>query len=335
MLENNVDRGIPALRVALTSQCNLDCEYCPPKGENFVNVKKPLSTRKLTEIIKVFYEIGFRQFGFTGGEPLLQKDLSIILKECSGLEQRYFKLYSNGTLLKKQIDILRWFDLVKLSLDTLNPKKYAKITGKDCCQDVLEGIELARKNKIKLRINTVLTKRNQEEIFDLIQFCSDKKIDLKILDLNCFEVPGYAAWRRLYIKPSGIIKELKKRGLSKKNIYTTGHYGIVMPEFRLNGIFIRIKDTRQSSVYSPVCKNCEYFPCQEGLYHLTLTSDGKLKMCKHRADIYCDLRQETKSKVKERIECFLNKHYFSAKRTPLQKQVFLGYFGNAKDDERK
>lgn len=81
------DKKIPALRIVLTTSCNSTCEYCPPKGENFINTEEnSFPTGKLLNILKLFHEIGFRQFGFTGGEPLLRNDLGLILKECSKLD---------------------------------------------------------------------------------------------------------------------------------------------------------------------------------------------------------------------------------------------------------
>lgn len=295
-----MDKRFPALRVALTTCCNLRCEYCPPKGENFINTKNDLSAKKLLSILNVFYEIGFRHFGFTGGEPLLRNDLHLILRECSKFQDSFLKLYTNGILLKERIEILRNLNLIKLSLDSIERNKYRKITGKEKLKSVLEGLESAIENKIKIRINAVLTQKNFDGMLNLIDFCCSKKIDLKILDLNCFDTPGHSIWRRLYKSPSEIAGLLERNGLTKRIIYTTGNYGIPMPEFRWNGTSIRIKDTKESSVYSPACKSCRYFLCQEGLYHLTLTSDGKLKMCRHRPDIYTDLSQKTDSEIKKR-----------------------------------
>lgn len=323
----NIDKKFPALRVVLTSQCNLNCEYCPPKGENFGNVGKPIQIERLLKILTIFYEIGFRQFGFTGGEPLLNEDLPIILKACSSFKGRHLKLYTNGILVKNKIDILKEFDLVKVSLDSISHERYKEITGKNRIKDVLEGIELAKKNNKRIRINAVLTKKNYNDIFNLINFCHSKELDLKILDLNCFDIPGYSTWKNLYKSPSEIIDFLEMKKLNKRIIYTTGDYGIPMPEFKWGGINIRIKDTKKSSVYSPACRNCKYRLCQEGLYQMTLTSDGKLKMCRHRPDINIDLSRKDDTETKKSILYFLNTHYFMAKRAFSQKQVFLGYFG--------
>jgi len=332
---NNNGRGMPALRIALTSNCNLNCNYCPPKGENFCHVRNQIKTERLLKILNVFYEIGFRQFGFTGGEPLLNNHLSVILKERFRFKGIHLKLYTNGTLLKNKISILKEFDLIKLSLDSINRKKYQEITGKDKLEDILKGIQFAKKNKVKMRINTVLTQKNYDEIFNIIDFCRNNELDLKILDLNCFDKPGYLAWKDLYRTPSRIANFLEKKALSKRTIYTTGKYGIPMGEFCYEGISIRIKDTKHNSVYSPLCQNCRYFLCQEGLYHLTLTSDGKLKMCRHRPDIHMDLSQKTDSEIKESSLAFLKKHYLSAKRLFSQKQVFLGHFGTNGNYKRK
>ena len=318
--------NLPALRVSLTSQCNLHCEYCPPLGENFVNARSSLSMDNLLEMLKIFYKLGFRQFGLTGGEPLLTKKFHVLVREMSRFKNVYLKLYTNGTMLKKRIEVIKTFDLIKLSLDTLDRQKYKEITKIDSVKDVLEGIQLAKNKKMNIRINTVLTQKNFDELFNLIRFCQNKKLDLKILDLNCFKQPGYKKWQRLYISPSTLDEQLGNLGLEKQIIYTTGNYGIPMSEFEWDGIRIRIKDTKKDSVYSPVCRKCPYFLCQEGLYHLTLTCDGKLKMCRHRADISVNLKNKTNRAIKKSISDFLNDHYFSSERLSAPKQVFLGYF---------
>ena len=328
-------KSIPALRVALTSQCNLNCEYCPPGGENFFNVRKPLGTKRLLRILKVFHEIGFRQFGFTGGEPLLNKNILTISKECSRLKGTFLKLYTNGILLKSKIGLLKGINLIKLSLDTVNLKKYKEITGRDKLRDVLEGIDAARKNRLKVRINAVLTKKNYGEVLSLINFCCNKRIDLKILDLNCFDLPGYLAWRNIYKSTAVVVNHLVKENFDKAIIHTVGNYGIPMSEFKLDGISIRIKNSKNSSTYSPVCRDCKYFLCQEGLYQLTLTSDGRIKMCWHRPDINADLSLISEPEIKRTILHFLEKHYFSAERVFTQKQVFLGCFGTKGGHERK
>lgn len=319
---------IPALRIALTTNCNLSCRYCPPNGENFVNTRSLISNERLFELLNIFYTIGFRQFGFTGGEPLLREDLGLISKECRKFKGISLKLYTNGLLLKRMIDELKNFDLIKLSLDSVDQNKYRKITGKDKLKDIFYGIRLVKANKIKIRVNVVLTKYNYSEIFRLIDFCQNQALDLKILDLNCFDTPGYSAWKKLYISPSYISSYLQKNGLSSRIIYTEGNYGIPMQEFRLGRINIRIKDTKGPSAYSPVCKGCRYFLCQEGLYQLSLTSDGKLKMCRHRQDLSVDLNHKSQvSEIRNNIMHFLAAHYFPAERFSLNKQVFSGRFG--------
>lgn len=328
---STVNNRIPALRIALTPKCNLTCEYCPPKGENFIVSEKALSNQKLLNILNIFYEIGFRQFGFTGGEPLLNEKLHSILNRCFKFKNIYLKLYTNGILLKRKIEIVKKFDLVKLSLDTLDRKKYEEITGADKLKDVLEGIILAKKNKIRIRLNTVLTQKNYDGIFDLIVYCCRKEIDLKILDLNCFTVPGYSVWRTLYKSPAGITRSLETMGFKKKIIYTVGNYGIPMAEYARGKTHIRIKDTTGYSVYSPICRDCKYFLCQEGLYHLTLTCGGKLKMCRHRPDISIDINHKKNNlDIKNSIIKFLKEHYFPAQRLHFKKEVFLGQFGKRK-----
>ena len=115
--------------------------------------------------------------------------------------------------------------------------------------------------------------------------------------------------------------------MKSRTIYTVGRYGIPMEEFKWDGTKIRIKDTKEASIYSQICKKCPYFACQEGLYHLTLTVDGKLKMCRHRPDISVNLTRKNNAEIKKAVWNFLSDHYFLSERMFTQKQVFLGHFG--------
>ena len=328
---NNITAKMPALRIAVTPECNLFCEYCPPGGENFFDCDRPIKPEKLSKVLNICYEIGFRQFGFTGGEPLLEKRLNKIIKVLLPYKGLHLKLYTNGTLIsKKSISMLKNFDLIKISLDTLDRSIYREITGQDKLQDVLRGVSLLRKNRIPLRINTVLTKRNYKEIPELTSYCYNNKASLKILDLNCFGNLGYVKWKSLYVSPKSIINFFSKSGFKHRTIYTQGHYGIAMPEFYQDGFSVRIKDTAESSVYSADCLGCKYFLCQEGIYHLTITYNGKMKICRHRSDISIDLKKIKDSDLKQEIIKFINRHFILSERTISPKQVFLGYFGKNK-----
>ncbi len=319
---------LPELRIALNSGCNLRCRYCPPNGENFANIGRPLKINDLLRILEGFYQVGFRRFGFTGGEPLLNQNLPAILRYCRDFQMSRFKLYTNGVLIRDNIPALKHFDLIKLSLDTVDRKKFKLITGRDDLDKVIEGIDIAVAKKMKIRINTVLTKLNCDEIGGLIKFCCDRQIDLKVLDLNCFDKPGYRTWQNFYQSPEELVKFLEDSSLDKKTIYTAGNYGIPMLEFKYKKISIRVKDSRKSSTYPLICRKCKYFLCQEGLYHLALTNDGRIKMCKHRPDISFDLSKISNDvRIKNTIMNFTEANFFRSKRIFQEKQVFTGRFG--------
>lgn len=253
--------NIPALRVVLTSACNLRCGYCPPNGENFSTVESELPLKKLFSILEAFYCLGIRQFGFTGGDPLLRKDFCEVVDFISNFKNTMLKIYTNGVLLKKKIRTVQKFDLIKLGLNTIDKDKFRQISGSNSYEDVLAGISEAKNKGIKIRINTVLTKENAGESFDIINFCAKNNLDLKILDLNCYDAPGYTKWKLLYESPEKIIKELNGR-YSRRNILTVGGYGIPMFEYYYRGIFVRLKDTHLETTFAPVCYSCDYFPCQ-------------------------------------------------------------------------
>lgn len=323
-MEKKNNNKLPGIRIAITPDCNLACYYCIPGGESYLSTEKKLNQKDFLKILKVAADMGLRDFVFTGGEPLLKvKEVAEISKNLQAYNKNVkIRVTTNGVNLKQNVNILKKLKLNKLivSLDTLDPKKFEHISRKPLLDKVINGINTASEI-LPLRINVVLTKENQNEIFDLINYCAKKKIDMKILDLNYFKSTGAKYWDKKYCSLNKLIKELKSIATSETKIRGPGKYGIPMHEFVVKGIKIRVKYSALGTTYSIICKNCDLYPsnnkihyCQEGIYKLFLVASGKLRICKHRADISFDFSKidlNNKAEVKAGFEKILTYYYDS------------------------
>jgi cyclic pyranopterin phosphate synthase len=184
----NLNRTVDYLRISITDRCNERCLYCLPEG--FSDWKERSEILTYEEILKVARsatELGFRKFRITGGEPLVRKDVSFLVRkmsEISGVES--IGMTTNGTRLAQFAHDLRSSGLnsVNISLDALNPSIYQKITKGDLNQ-VLEGIRTAIDAGFeKIKINTVLIRgMNESEIWPLIHFAAEHKLVLRFIEL--------------------------------------------------------------------------------------------------------------------------------------------------------
>ncbi len=175
MLKDPYNRTVTNLRISLTSRCNLRCIYCHAEGE--VNPKEQMSTDEIAELMRVGAQFGIRSVKFTGGEPMLRRDLVDIIRSVPpGVES---SMTTNGTLLAPKAAELKEAGLarVNVSLDTLRPERYSRITGKDCLEDALEGIDAALQAGLTpVKINMVLLDGiNEDEIDDFMAFVANSK----------------------------------------------------------------------------------------------------------------------------------------------------------------
>lgn len=177
------------LRISVTDRCNERCIYCFPQDLGFLSKKdNQLSFEELYAV--VFHgamKHGFRDFRITGGEPLVRKGTLAFIRRLTrtpGISS--VRLSTNGTLLGYYARQLKEAQIagINVSLDTLKPSLYKKITGGDIVP-VLEGIEECRKVGIEpIKLNTVLLKGiNEEEILPLIDFAAEKNLIIRFIEL--------------------------------------------------------------------------------------------------------------------------------------------------------
>ena len=169
-LTDPYNRPVSNIRISLTPRCNLSCIYCHAEGENAPESEMP--AEDIREIMRVAAKFGIRSVKFTGGEPLLRKDLvSIVESVPEGIES---SITTNGIFLAPLAAELKRAGLkrVNVSLDSLNHETYKKITGSDHLDEVLEGIRTALEVGLTpVKLNMVVLKGiNDTEIDDFLAF---------------------------------------------------------------------------------------------------------------------------------------------------------------------
>ena len=187
MLIDKYNRVVDYLRVSVTERCNFRCAYCmPDKPFSWVPNEKLLSYEELFEFIKVAIDEGVKKIRITGGEPLLRADLDkFIYMISSYAPQIDLALTTNGYLLKSCVKDLKEAGLkrINISLDSLKNEVAAKIAGKDILDGVLEGIDSAIKEGLKVKINSVPLKGiNDSEILDLLEWAKNKNLTIRFIE---------------------------------------------------------------------------------------------------------------------------------------------------------
>ncbi|MDO8717340.1 MAG: GTP 3',8-cyclase MoaA [Dehalococcoidales bacterium] len=182
-------RQINYLRISVTDRCNLNCIYC---SEGDLSTQARLRSENLTyeeinRIVEVAATLGITKVRLTGGEPLVRSDLSRLVEMLSrikGIDD--IALTTNGMLLGQYAPELKKAGLkrVNVSLDTLQPDKFQRITGTDNLKDVFAGIEAARINGLNpVKINMVVLRGiNDDEIIDFARLTIDRGWHIRFIE---------------------------------------------------------------------------------------------------------------------------------------------------------
>ena len=192
-LVDTFQRQISYLRLSVTDRCDLRCTYCMPERMQFLPRKEVLSLEELYKLSLGFIERGVAKIRVTGGEPLVRRDIIELFQALGrklgpeghgGLEE--LTLTTNGTQLARYAaDLYRaGVRRVNVSLDTLDPAKFARLSRRDMLKHVLVGIAAAREAGLKVKINTVALKGiNEGEIPDLIEWAHGEGHDLTLIEV--------------------------------------------------------------------------------------------------------------------------------------------------------
>ncbi len=182
-------RNATYLRLSVTDRCDLRCTYCMSEHMTFLPRRDVLSLEELYRLATVFIDHGVRKIRLTGGEPLVRKNILSLIEGLSrhlqAGELDEIALTTNGTLLERYARQLADLGVrrVNVSLDTLNPDRYRKITRWGRIDRVLAGIDAARDAGLKVKINAVAQKGVFEtELDELIRFAHSGGMDLTVIE---------------------------------------------------------------------------------------------------------------------------------------------------------
>lgn len=181
------NRRISYLRISVTDRCNFRCVYCmPAEGVPLKKHEEILSFDEITEIVRVGAELGLKKIRLTGGEPLVRKDLPILVKMIASVDEiEEITLTTNGVFLPQLAKPLKEAGLsrINISLDTLDPEKYKKITRGGNVEDVLKGIDAAIEAGLSpVKINFVrIPGENEDDEKAVREFCTAKNLHLRFI----------------------------------------------------------------------------------------------------------------------------------------------------------
>ena len=177
------------LRVSLTDRCNLRCSYCmPAEGLAWLPNKQLLTDDEVKRLVTVAVErLGVTEVRFTGGEPLIRPGLVDIITATTALAPRpRVSLTTNGIGLHRLAGALHTagLDRVNISLDTLDPERFRRLTHRDRLADVLAGLQAAADAGLApVKMNTVLMRGvNDDEAAGLLRFALDNGYQLRFIE---------------------------------------------------------------------------------------------------------------------------------------------------------
>ncbi len=181
-------RAITYLRVSVTDRCDLRCVYCMSEDMTFLPKQEVLSLEELEQLCAAFIRLGTTKLRITGGEPLVRREVLTLFRRLggrlgNGLDE--LTLTTNGTQLAKHAEALFAAGVrrVNVSLDTLDPARFASITRWGRIDKVLDGIAAAKAAGLHVKVNAVALKGvNEDEISDMLAWCGAHGHDLCLIE---------------------------------------------------------------------------------------------------------------------------------------------------------
>ena len=273
ILKDSFGRKFPYIRLSISDVCNFKCGYCLPDGYKIdkSDNRTFINTEEIKRLARALSELGVSKIRLTGGEPTIRKDffeIIKIIKENSGIKKTV--ITTNGYKLDKIANDIKnsGLDGINISIDSLDPKTFKKITGHDRLEEILRGIKNLQKLNFKnIKINAVLLKgiNDRERDFDSwAQFIKNNEIDFRYIELmqtgdnldyfNKYHVPSKKFMDYLN-NNNWIIQTFGKDAGPAKNYLNPkfkGKFGVIAP-------------------YSKdFCKSCN---------RLRITAKGDLRLC--------------------------------------------------------
>ncbi len=258
------------LRVSVTDRCNLRCTYCmPAEGLDWLPKPEMLTDDEIARLVGVMVGLGVTSVRLTGGEPLLRRSLVEVVRAIAALEPRpRIAMTTNGVGLDRLAAPLAeaGLDRVNVSLDTVDPAHFARLTRRDRFEDVVAGLKAAADAGLTpVKVNAVAMRGvNDSDVPDLLQWCLDRGYELRFIEQ--MPLDAQHAWDRSLMVPQAEILErlgerfrltpVQERGSAPAELF------LVDGGPETVGVI--------ASVSAPFCAACD---------RVRLTADGQLRNC--------------------------------------------------------
>lgn len=187
-LIDSFGRQVTYLRLSVTDRCDLRCTYCMSEKMKFLPKSDLLDAAELEAVARSFIARGVTKIRVTGGEPLVRRNILDIMTRLSknlGHGLKELTLTTNGTQLGKYSEDLARLGVkrINVSLDSLNPQTFARITRGGNLAQVLDGMAAAQSHGLKIKLNVVVLKHeNAEEISSIIKWAHRRDIDVTLIE---------------------------------------------------------------------------------------------------------------------------------------------------------
>ena len=275
-------RSISYLRVSVTDRCDFRCVYCMSEDMAFLPKAEILTLEELDRLSGAFIRLGVKKLRLTGGEPLVRKNIMHLFRslgrhlQTGDLEE--LTLTTNGSQLAKYARDLKEAGVkrINVSLDTLDPQKFAAITRWGRFDQVMDGIRAAKSAGLQVKLNAVALKGVNDGEFDkLIGWCGEEGFDLTLIEVMPLGEVGSGTRVDQYLPLSMVRADLRKRWTLDESDYKTGG----------PARYYTVRETGQRlGLITPMTHNfCE--SCNR----VRLTCTGTLYMCLGQEDA-ADLR---------------------------------------------
>ena len=263
------------LRVSLTDRCNLRCTYCmPPEGLDWLPGADVLTDEEILRLIAIGVQrLGIKTVRLTGGEPLLRKNLELLVADIATLSPvPEIALTTNGIGLAARAEKLAAAGLrrINVSLDTLDPETFARLSRRRRLPDVLAGIAAARQAGLApVKINTVLLRGiNDHEAFDLLSWAMAEQVQLRFIEQMPLD-PQHGWQRSEMITAADIMQQLSRHVELVEDPEDALVRGSAPAElFRVVGTSYSVGII--AAVTKPFCGACD---------RVRLTADGQIRNC--------------------------------------------------------
>ena len=314
MMEKLVDdcnRKIDYLRLSVTDRCNLRCIYCmPQKGIKLLDRKELLTFSEILKVVKILSELGIKKVRFTGGEPLLRENVLELINDIRTIpEVENLAITTNGILLGRFLKDLHKAGIrrINVSIDSMDPEKYKKITRGGSLKAVLEVIEDSLEMGFEsIKINVVITGfLDRKDSLDFINFTLRRPVSVRFIemmpvsDLSTIECSSnlYGSTGKIKIGTGDILKSMREFGKVRRvkdpEIFGPAIY------YKVDGIKGRIGFIENKR---KVCRYCN---------RIRLTPKGMLKSCLfsiQELDVKKELRDGSDDKrIKKMLKDFIEK----------------------------